>query len=151
MSKVLAICISKHKGTLKNEVSEANFIEEFGIEGDAHAGKWHRQVILLAIEKIDDFRNKGGNVDFGAFGENLVVDGIELHKLPVGQQLQVGEVLLEVTQIGKECHDKCAIYYQVGECIMPKNGIFTRVLKGGKVKVGDQCTLIDSGKKILSL
>ena len=123
MSKVLAICISKHKGTLKNEVSEANFIEEFGIEGDAHAGKWHRQVSLLAFEKIDDFRNKGGNVDFGAFGENLVVDGIELHKLPVGQQLQVGEVLLEVTQIGKECHDKCAIYYQVGECIMPKNGI----------------------------
>lgn len=151
MSKVLAICISKHKGTLKNEVSEANFIEEFGIEGDAHAGKWHRQVSLLAFEKIDDFRNKGGNVDFGAFGENLVVDGIELHKLPVGQQLQVGEVLLEVTQIGKECHDKCAIYYQVGECIMPKNGIFTRVLKGGKGKVGDQCTLIDSGKKILSL
>ena len=151
MSKVLAICISKHKGTLKNEVSEANFIEEFGIEGDAHAGKWHRQVSLLAFEKIDDFRNKGGNVDFGAFGENLVIEGIELHKLPVGQQLQVGEVLLEVTQIGKECHDKCAIYYQVGECIMPKNGIFTRVLKGGKVKVGDQCTLIDSGKKILSL
>ena len=151
MSKVLAICISKHKGTLKNEVSEANFIEEFGIEGDAHAGKWHRQVSLLALEKIEDFRSKGGNVDFGAFGENLVVDGIELHKLPVGQQLQVGEVLLEVTQIGKECHDKCAIYYQVGECIMPKNGIFTRVLKGGKVKVGDQCTLIDSGKKILSL
>ena len=151
MSKVLAICIRKHKGTLKNEVSEANFIEEFGIEGDAHAGKWHRQVSLLAFEKIDDFRNKGGNVDFGAFGENLVVDGIELHKLPVGQQLQVGEVLLEVTQIGKECHDKCAIYYQVGVCIMPKNGIFTRVLKGGKVKVGDQCTLIDSGKKILSL
>ena len=102
MRKVLAICISKHKGTLKNEVSEANFIEEFGIEGDAHAGKWHRQVSLLAFEKIDDFRNKGGNVDFGAFGENLVVDGIELHKLPVGQQLQVGEVLLEVTQIGKE-------------------------------------------------
>ena len=151
MSKVLAICISKLKGTLKNEVSEANFIEEFGIEGDAHAGKWHRQVSLLAFEKIVDFRIKGGNVDFGAFGENLVVDGIELHKLPVGQQLQVGEVLLEVTQIGKECHDKCAIYYQVGECIMPKNGIFTRVLKGGKVKVGDQCTLIDSGKKILSL
>ena len=151
MSKVLAICISKHKGTLKNEVSEANFIEEFGIEGDAHAGKWHRQVSLLAFEKIDDFRNKGGNVYFGAFGENLVVDGIELHKLPVGQQLQVGEVLLEVTQIGKECHDKCAIYYQVGECIMPKNGIFTRVLKGGKVRVGDKCTLIDSGKKILSL
>lgn len=151
MSKVLAICTSKHKGTLKNEVEEANFIEEFGIEGDAHAGKWHRQVSLLAFEKIDEFRNKGGNVDFGAFGENLVVDGIELNKLPVGQRLTVGEVLLEVTQIGKECHDKCAIYYQVGECIMPKNGIFTRVLKGGKVKVGDKCTLLDSGKKVFTL
>lgn len=151
MSKVLAICTSKHKGTLKNEVNEANFIEEFGIEGDAHAGKWHRQVSLLAFEKIDDFRNKGGNVDFGAFGENLVVDGIELHKLPVGQRLTVGETLLEVTQIGKECHDKCAIYYQVGECIMPKNGIFTRVLKGGKVKVGDECVLLDSDKKVFNL
>ena len=142
MSKVLAICTSKHKGTLKNEVEEANFIEEFGIEGDAHAGKWHRQVSLLAFEKIDEFRNKGGNVDFGAFGENLVVDGIELNKLPIGQRLTVGEVLLEVTQIGKECHDKCAIYYQVGECIMPKNGIFTKVIKGGRVKVGDECNLI---------
>ena len=151
MGKVLAICISKHKGTLKNEVNEANFIEEFGIEGDAHAGKWHRQVSLLAFEKIDDFRKKGGDVDFGAFGENLVVEGFELHKLPVGQKIQVGEVLLEVTQIGKECHDKCAIYYQVGECIMPKNGIFTRVLKGGKVKVGDECTLVDGGKKVFTL
>ena len=118
MGKVIAICTSKHKGTLKNEVSEANFIEEFGIEGDAHAGKWHRQVSLLALEKIEDFRNKGGNVDFGAFGENLVIEGFELNKLPVGQRLTIGEeVLLEVTQIGKECHDKCAIYYQVGECI----------------------------------
>ena len=109
MSKVLAICTSKHKGTLKNEIEEATFIEEFGIEGDAHAGKWHRQVSLLAFEKIDEFRNKGGDVDFGAFGENLVIDEIELNKLPVGQRLTVGEVLLEVTQIGKECHDKCAI------------------------------------------
>ena len=148
MSKVLAICTSKYKGTLKNEVKEANFIEEFGIEGDAHAGKWHRQVSLLAFEKIDDFRNKGGNVNFGAFGENLVVDGIELHKLPVGQRIQVGNILLEVTQIGKECHDKCSIYYQVGECIMPKNGIFTRVIKGGKVKVGDKCSLTNSENKI---
>ncbi len=151
MSKVLAICTSKHKGTLKNEVEEANFIEEFGIEGDAHAGKWHRQVSLLAFEKIDEFRNKGGDVDFGAFGENLVIDEIELNKLPIGQRLTVGEVLLEVTQIGKECHDKCAIYYQVGECIMPKNGIFTRVLRGGKVSVGDECNLINMEKKVFSL
>lgn len=152
MSKVRAICISEKKGTAKVQVPKAEFIEDFGIKGDAHAGKWHRQVSLLALEKIEDFRNKGGNVDFGAFGENLVIEGFELNKLPVGQRLTVGDdVLLEVTQIGKECHDKCAIYYQVGECIMPKNGIFTRVLKGGKVKVGDKCELVDTGKKILSL
>ncbi len=151
MGKVLAICTSKNKGTLKKEITEANFIEEFGIEGDAHAGKWHRQVSLLAFEKIDEFRKKGGNVDFGAFGENLVIEGIELDKLPIGQMLTVGDVLLEVTQIGKKCHDKCAIYYQVGECIMPKNGIFTRVLEGGKVRVGDQCILLENDKKIISL
>ena len=151
MSKVRAICISEKKGTAKVQVPKAEFIEDFGIKGDAHAGKWHRQVSLLAFEKIEDFRADGGNVDFGAFGENLVVDGIELNKLPIGQRLTVGEVLLEVTQIGKECHDKCAIYYQVGECIMPKNGIFTRVLKGGKVRVGDKCTLLDNEKKVFTL
>ncbi|MDZ7548163.1 MOSC domain-containing protein, partial [Clostridium perfringens] len=111
----------------------------------------HRQVSLLTFEKIDEFRKKGGNVDFGAFGENLVIEGIELDKLPIGQMLTVGDVLLEVTQIGKKCHDKCAIYYQVGECIMPKNGIFTRVLEGGKVRVGDQCILLENDKKIISL
>lgn len=142
MGKVLAICISEKKGTLKNEISEAKFIEDFGIENDAHAGKWHRQVSLLEFNKIDEFRKKGANVDFGAFGENLVVEGIELHTLPIGQLIQIGDVLLEVTQIGKKCHDKCQIYYQVGECIMPKNGIFTKVLKGGSVKVGDECNLI---------
>ena len=151
MSKVRAICISEKKGTAKVQVPKAEFIEDFGIKGDAHAGKWHRQVSLLAFEKIEDFRADGGNVDFGAFGENLVVDGIELNKLPIGQKIKIGEVLLEVTQIGKKCHDKCAIYYQVGECIMPKNGIFTRVLKGGKVKLNDEVTLVDTGKKILSL
>ena len=142
MGKVLAICISEKKGTLKNEISEAKFIEDFGIENDAHAGKWHRQVSLLEFNKIDEFRKKGANVDFGAFGENLVVEGIELHTLPIGQLIQIGDVLLEVTQIGKKCHDKCQIYYQVGECIMPKNGIFTKVLKGGSVKVGGECNLI---------
>ena len=151
MCKVLAVCTSKHQGTLKNEVNEAIFIEDFGIEGDAHAGKWHRQVSLLAFEKIDEFRKKGGNVDFGAFGENLVVEGFELNKLPIGQKIEVGEVLLEVTQIGKECHDKCAIYYQVGECIMPSNGIFTKVLRGGKVKIGDKCTLLENEKRTFTL
>ncbi|WP_042272840.1 MOSC domain-containing protein [[Clostridium] dakarense] len=143
MNKLIAICTSEKKGTSKTMVEEANLIEDFGIENDAHAGKWHRQVSLLALEKIEDFRNKGADVDFGAFGENLVVEGIELNKLPIGQKIKVGETELEVTQIGKKCHDKCAIYYQVGQCIMPSNGIFTKVLKGGKIKVGDECILLD--------
>ena len=151
MSKVIAICTSKEKGTSKIMVDSAKLIEDFGIEGDAHAGKWHRQVSLLALEKIEDFRNKGANVDFGAFGENLVISGIELNKLPIGQQLQIGDILLEVTQIGKKCHDKCAIFYQVGQCIMPTNGIFTKVLKGGEVKVGDEVVLLGMKEKTLTL
>ncbi len=142
MGKILAICTSEKKGTLKNEVKEAKFIEDFGIENDAHAGKWHRQVSLLSFERIDEFRNRGANVDFGAFGENLVVEGIEVEKLPVGQKIRIGDVLLEVTQIGKKCHDRCNIYYQVGDCIMPRNGIFTKVLEGGVVKVDDDCILV---------
>ncbi|MGL5381473.1 MOSC domain-containing protein [Clostridium sp.] len=145
MNKVIAICTSKAKGTSKEMVEEVNVLFDFGIEGDAHAGKWHRQISLLALEKIEDFKRKGANVDFGAFGENLVIEGIELNKLPVGQQLEVGETLLEVTQIGKKCHDKCAIFYQVGQCIMPTNGIFAKVLRGGKIKVGDNCNLLKSG------
>ena len=151
MGKILALCISEKKGTLKTEINEANFIEDFGIENDAHAGKWHRQVSLLEFNKIDEFRKKGANVDFGAFGENIVREGIELHTLPIGQLIKIGDVLLEVTQIGKKCHDKCQIYYQVGECIMPKNGIFTKVLKGGKVKVGDECSLVKSDKMVINL
>ena len=143
MSQVIAICTSEKKGTAKYMVEEETLIENFGIEGDAHAGKWHRQVSLLALEKIEDFNSKGANVDFGAFGENLVVSGIKLNELPVGQEIKIGEVELEVTQIGKECHTRCAIYYRVGQCIMPKNGIFTRVLKGGKIKVNDECVLIE--------
>ena len=142
MSKVRAICISEKKGTAKVKVPKAEFIEDFGIKGDAHAGKWHRQVSLLAFEKIEDFRADGGNVDFGAFGENLVVDGIELNKLPIGQKIKIGEVLLEVTQIGKKCHDKCAIYYQVGRCIMPTYGIFTKVLNGGEITLGEEVELL---------
>ena len=142
MNKVIAICVSEKKGTSKSMIDEAIVIKDFGIKNDAHAGKWHRQVSLLALEKIEDFRSKGAKVDFGAFGENLVVEGIELNKLPIGQKLKIGEIELEVTQIGKKCHDKCAIYYQVGQCIMPSNGIFTKVLKGGKIKVGDEFILL---------
>lgn len=142
MSKVRAICISEKKGTAKVKVKEATFIDDFGIKGDAHAGKWHRQVSLLAFEKIDEFNKEGGNVDFGAFGENLVVDFIELDKLPIGQKIKIGEVVLEVTQIGKKCHDKCAIYKQVGRCIMPVYGIFTKVIKGGNISLGEEVYLI---------
>ncbi|MGG5462410.1 MOSC domain-containing protein [Clostridium sp. B9] len=142
MSKVRAICVSEKKGTAKVQVEKANFIKDFGIEGDAHAGKWHRQVSLLAFEKIEEFRADGGDVDFGAFGENLVVDGIELNKLPIGQEIRIGDVLLKVTQIGKKCHDKCAIYYQVGRCIMPAYGIFTEVIEGGAISLGEEVILL---------
>ncbi len=137
IGKILAICISEKKGTAKFNVEEIELIENFGLNGDAHAGNWHRQVSLLSFEKIEDFRSKGINVKFGAFGENLVVDGIDLAKLPVGTKLSIGEILMEVTQIGKVCHDRCNIYYTVGDCIMPREGIFAKVLKGGNIKIGD--------------
>jgi len=138
MGEIAAICISTVRGVQKVSVNEAELIQEWGIKDDAHAGHWHRQVSLLSIEKIKDFREKGGHVAFGAFGENLVVQGFDLSKLPVGTLLQCGNnVLLEITQIGKECHDHCAIYKSVGDCIMPREGIFARVLKGGIVRIGD--------------
>mgnify|MGYP002529765748 CR=1 FL=1 len=141
MGKVLAVCISEKKGTQKKNVGSAVFVEDWGLEGDAHAGKWHRQVSLLSGEKIDAFRAKGAEVEDGAFGENLVVEGIDFAKLPVGIRFRCGEVVLELTQIGKECHNGCAIFQKMGECIMPREGVFTRVLKGGKVSVGDEMTV----------
>lgn len=141
MGKVLAVCISEKKGTQKKNVGSAVFMEDWGLEGDAHAGKWHRQVSLLSGEKIDAFRAKGAEVEDGAFGENLVVEGIDFAKLPVGTRFRCGEVVLELTQIGKECHNGCAIFQKMGECIMPREGVFTRVLKGGKVSVGDEMTV----------
>lgn len=135
--KVLAVCISEKKGVQKTQVEEVTLVEDFGIEKDAHAGKWHRQVSLLSFEKIEAFRAKGAEVDFGAFGENLVVEGFDLSQIPVGTQFRIGEALLELTQIGKECHSHCAIYKVMGDCIMPREGVFTKVLKGGVVKPGD--------------
>ena len=143
MGKVIAICTSKHKGTLKNEVSEANFIEEFGIEGDAHAGKWHRQVSLLSFEKVEEFNARGAGVKPGAFGENLLVEGWDLKTIPVGTKFRCNDVLLEITQIGKECHHGCEIFKKMGDCIMPRNGIFARVLEGGKIKPGDQIEIVE--------
>ncbi|MGE9971145.1 MOSC domain-containing protein [Candidatus Pseudoscillospira sp. SGI.172] len=142
MSKIKAICISEKKGTQKHPVDSANLVEDWGIEGDAHAGHWHRQVSLLSFEKVEAFRARGARVDFGAFGENLVVEGFDFRSLPVGTRFQCGGVLLEMTQIGKECHAHCAIYQVMGDCIMPREGVFARVIRGGKLHVGDELTLL---------
>lgn len=134
--KVTALCLSEQKGTQKTPVPEAVFREDWGIEGDAHAGHWHRQVSLLPKEQIDRFREKGLKLADGAFGENIVTEGIDLKALPVGVRLRIGEVQLEVTQIGKACHTQCAIRKATGDCIMPREGIFAKVLRGGRVKPG---------------
>ena len=137
MGKVLGICVSEKRGTQKKEVNEAALKENWGIEGDAHAGDWHRQVSLLSFEKIEAFREKGADVDFGAFGENLIVEGYDLRRLPVGTRFRIGEAVLELTQIGKECHSHCEIYKKMGDCIMPREGVFTEVVKGGRIRKGD--------------
>ena len=142
MAVIRAICISDQKGTQKYRIPEGTFIEDHGIEGDAHAGKWHRQVSLLSAEKIEEFRKKGVQVEYGAFGENLVVEGCDLRSLPVGTRFAIGEVLLKMTQIGKECHDHCAIYNVTGDCIMPREGVFAKVLRGGIVREGDSLDVI---------
>ena len=146
MGKILGICISEKRGTEKHEIQEANLVKDWGIEGDAHGGKWHRQVSLLSFEKIEDFRAKGAEVDFGAFGENLIVEGYDLRALPVGTRFQIGDAVLELTQIGKECHSHCQIYKRMGDCIMPREGVFTEVVKLGHIKVGDEITMIPPKK-----
>lgn len=137
MGRVLAVCTSSQKGTQKENVKEAEFIRDFGIEGDAHAGKWHRQVSLLSHEKIEEFRNRGAEIEFGAFGENLVVEGYDFKSLPLGTRFRCNDVLLELTQIGKECHHGCEIFQKMGDCIMPREGVFCIVLNGGKIRTGD--------------
>lgn len=136
--KIVSLAVSKKKGTRKKIVEEALLVQDHGIEGDAHAGPWHRQVSFLAAESIEKARNQGLEVTFGDFAENIATSGIDWLEIPVGTQLRLGDrVLVEVTQIGKECHNRCAIYYQAGDCIMPKEGIFARVLEGGKIRPGD--------------
>lgn len=142
--RVIAVCISEKKGTQKKEVPSVKLVPDWGIENDAHAGKWHRQVSLLALEKIEAFREKGADVDYGAFGENIVAEGFDFRTLPVGTRFRIGDALLELSQIGKECHTHCAIYHQVGDCIMPREGVFTVVLRGGTVKAGDEIEMIDA-------
>lgn len=142
MGIVKAVCISEEKGVQKRNVGEALFIQDFGLEKDAHAGKWHRQVSLLSYEVIQDFRAKGAEVSDGAFGENLIVSGFDFKSLPVGTRLACGSVVLEMTQIGKECHKGCQIQKTMGECIMPREGVFARVLSGGRIAVGDEMVLL---------
>jgi MOSC domain-containing protein YiiM len=139
MAKIVAVCTSEQKGTKKETVKECLVQESFGLTGDAHADSGtHRQVSLLAIESINKMRSLGFNVGPGDFAENLTSEGVELTSLPVGTRLTVGkEVILEISQIGKECHSGCAIYRQIGKCIMPREGVFARVIRGGMVKAGD--------------
>ena len=143
MGKILAICISEKKGTQKKNVHTAVVIEDFGIEKDAHAGKWHRQVSLLSYEKIEEFKAKGAPVDDGAFGENLIVSGFDLKALPIGTKFKCNDVVLELTQIGKQCHSGCEIYKVMGDCIMPREGVFTKVLHGGTISEGDEITVVE--------
>jgi molybdopterin adenylyltransferase len=143
LASVKAVNISEKKGTFKHPIQEANLQPDFGIEGDAHAGNWHRQVSLLADESIDKMRGLGiEDLTPGKFAENITTEGIDLAALPVGIKLKVGETVLEVTQIGKECHQHCQIYHQVGMCVMPTEGIFARVVSAGHVRAGDEITII---------
>jgi len=136
--KIVAVCTSEKKGMRKKNVQKGNLVPDFGLEGDAHGGPWHRQVSLLALESIDKMRAMGLDVNPGDFAENLTTEGIVLTDLPIGTRLKIGPSAEgEVTQIGKECHTRCAIYYQAGDCVMPREGIFIKVLKGGPVQVGD--------------
>jgi len=143
MAKVLAVCISEKKGTVKHPVESIRLKKEHGIIGDAHAGSWHRQVSLLSDESVARMREKFPDIPVGAFAENILTEGITLYELPVGTKLKVGETILQVTQIGKECHADCAIRQQVGDCVMPREGIFAIVLKEGTVKSGDEIQIME--------
>lgn len=144
MGVVKAVCISEKKGTEKTDVHRAEFIKDFGLKNDAHAGKWHRQVSLLSYEQIEEFRARGAEVEFGAFGENLVIEGYDFKKLPIGTKFQCNDVVLELTQIGKECHHGCRIFQTMGDCIMPREGVFCVVLEGGVIETGDTFEIINA-------
>ena len=135
--KIIAVCTSPEKGMIKHDVREGLLLEELGIEGDAHAGFMHRQVSLIAVEDIRTMMEKLPDLVPGSFAENLTTEGFDLSALKIGDRLKVGETILEVSQIGKECHTKCEVFKKTGDCIMPQKGIFTRVIRGGRVKTGD--------------
>lgn len=142
--KIVAVSISDRKGEKKHNIDQARLIPDHGLDQDAHAGDWHRQVSLLDMQSIARIREKGLDVDPGNFAENITTNGIRLWELPIGTRLQLGEeVLMEVTQIGKECHNRCAIFHQVGDCVMPREGIFAKVLQEGTIRPGDTITVLD--------
>ena len=143
--KIVSIAISKKKGTRKTPVEEAFISKDHGLEGDAHAGKWHRQVSFLSSESIEGVKDQGLDVTFGDFAENIATVGVDWKALPLGTRVKLGEaVIVEITQIGKECHNKCAIYYMAGDCIMPREGVFARVLEEGTIHRGDEIQILDS-------
>ena len=148
IGKISAISISKKKGIPKSNVECAELIEDFGIKGDAHAGKWHRQVSLLAMESIDTIRKKGlPNIRPGAFAENITTEFINIPNIPIGTRVKMGKTaVLEITQIGKECHSKCKIYEITGDCVMPREGIFAIVIKGGTISTGDEIEILGDSK-----
>lgn len=137
MGTIMAVCTSSEKGTEKRAVPFGVLKTDWGITGDAHAGPWHRQVSLLSHEKIEAFKAQGAPVENGSFGENIIVEGFNLRELPIGTRLTCNDVVLELTQIGKECHAHCAIYHQMGDCIMPREGVFAKVIQGGTIAPGD--------------
>jgi MOSC domain-containing protein YiiM len=146
--KIVSIATSRKKGTQKVTVDEALLIKEHGLEGDAHAGTWHRQVSFLASEEIDKAREKGLEVTFGDFAENIATTGVDWKRIPVGSRIRLGQnALVEITQIGKECHNRCAIYYKAGDCIMPREGVFGRVLEEGKIRCGDPIRIEQDGNE----
>jgi len=141
--QIVAVCISERKGEKKTPVDGVELRPNYGVVGDAHAGDWHRQVSLLATESIHKMQQMGLDVEAGDFGENISTSGIDLVSLAVGTRLKSREVLLEITQIGKECHTRCSIYHQAGDCVMPKEGIFAKVLKGDHIKAGDAVVVVN--------
>ena len=137
--KIVSIARSRKKGTRKVQVEQGELVADHGLQGDAHAGPWHRQVSFLAAESIEKARKGGLDVGFGDFAENIATSGIDWQRVPIGAQVELGDsALVEITQIGKACHNRCAIYYKAGDCIMPREGIFARVLKGGSIRCGDE-------------
>jgi len=144
-AKIKAVCLSEEKGTTKKVIKKGELIENFGLKGDAHAGKWHRQLSLLDESSIDKMRGQGYNLNFGDFAENITTEGLEnLFQLPIGTKLKInGDILLEITQIGKKCHHDCEIMQTIGDCVMPREGIFAVVIKGGEIKAGDKIEIIN--------